>query len=177
MKKILSVAMCMLVVAAFASDPMEANSQFARDFLPVWKVSTTNAIAVAEAMPAELYDYKPNDSSMTFREQIVHMAFTSLILTQMFADDQKVGFEGPDMSGKSKEEVVDYLKGNIETATELIAGMSEEVSKEEVKVFSGKMLKRYIAVMFVQDHLANHRAKANLYIRMNDIKPPAYGFF
>jgi hypothetical protein len=27
------------------------------------------------------------------------------------------------------------------------------------------------AVIFIQDHLTNHRAKANLYIRMNHIDP------
>ena len=30
---------------------------------------------------------------------------------------------------------------------------------------------------FVQDHITNHRAKANLYVRIADIKPPGYGYF
>ena len=33
---------------------------------------------------------------------------------------------------------------------------------------------RAFALFYVQDHLANHRAKANLYVRMNGIEPPTY---
>lgn len=177
MRNPLIILFCIGFTTALASDPPEANSQFARDFMPAWQVSTQNAIDVAEAMPADLYDYKPNDSSMTFREQITHISFTTLFLAKMFAADEPTEYKEPDLTGKSKEEVVNYLKGNLQQATQLIADMSEKAANEEVKVFSGKMMKRYVAVLFVQDHLTNHRAKANLYIRMNDIKPPAYGFF
>ncbi|MEQ8472783.1 MAG: DinB family protein [Marinoscillum sp.] len=177
MRKTLVFTFLVMALASQASDPTEAKSQFARDFLPVWQTSTDIAIQVAEAMPEELYNYKPNDSSMTFREQVIHMAFTTLYLSKVFVANENPEYKEPDMSASSKEEVVEYLKGNIEKATALISEMTEEASQEEVKVFSGKMMKRYIAVMFVQDHLANHRAKANLYIRINNIKPPEYGFF
>ncbi|WP_170148115.1 DinB family protein [Marinoscillum furvescens] len=176
MKNFITLIVFLSAVAAYAADP-EPKSQYVKDILPVWEVSTQNALAVARAMPADLYDFKPSDSSMTFSEQIVHIAYTSLWLTQRFAADQVQEYSQPDFSGKSKEEVVAYLEGNLKKATELLVAMPEEKAQEEVKVFSGKMLKRYVALMFVQDHLANHRAKANLYIRMNDIKPPAYGFF
>jgi len=39
---------------------------------------------------------------------------------------------------------------------------------------SGNTVSRAFAFFYVQDHVTNHRAKANLYIRMNNIKPPAY---
>lgn len=176
MKNLLTLIFCFFTIVVLAGD-QEPKSQYVKDILPVWEVSTQNALEVARAMPADLYDYQPNDSSMTFSEQIVHIAYTSLWLTQRFAADEMQEYNQPDFSGKSKEEVVAYLEGNLKKATELLLAMPDEKAQEEVKVFSGKMLKRYVALMFVQDHLANHRAKANLYIRMNDIKPPAYGFF
>lgn len=166
-----------LIVASQAIAQDNPKSEFARDFLPVWTTSTNNAVEVAQAMPEELYDYKPNDSSMTFREQIVHIGFTVSFLTTYFTSETKPEFNEPDFANKSKADVVAYLQDNILKATEIIFNMTEEASQEEVRVFSGKMMKRYVAILFVQDHLTNHRAKANLYIRINEMKPPAYGFF
>lgn len=177
MSKYLFITFLTFTLTSQANTPEEAKSQFGKDFLPVWQTSTNIALQVAEAMPAALYDYKPNDSSMTFREQVIHMAFTTLYLSRVFANDENLKYEEPDMSESSKEEVIAYLKSNIDQATTLISEMTEEASQEEVRVFSGKMMKRYVAIMFIQDHLTNHRAKANLYIRINNIKPPEYGFF
>lgn len=155
----------------------EPKSEFAKDFLPVWTTSTNIAVQVAEAMPEDLYDFKPNDSSMTFREQIIHIGFTSYFLTAYFTQEEKPEYNEPDMAGKSKDEVVAYLKENIAKATAMIAEQTDAQMKEEVQAFSGEMMKRYMTIYFVQDHLTNHRAKANLYIRINNIKPPEYGFF
>ena len=30
------------------------------------------------------------------------------------------------------------------------------------------------AMFYVQDHMSNHRAKSNLYVRMNGVEPPEY---
>ncbi|MEQ9297122.1 MAG: hypothetical protein RIF33_01095 [Cyclobacteriaceae bacterium] len=57
-------------------------------------------------------------------------------------------------------------------ATERIKSMTDNQANETIDAFAGKKLKRYIPVLFVQDHMANHRAKANLYIRMKGLKPP-----
>ena len=62
----------------------EPKSEFAKDFLPVWNTSTSIAIQVAEAMPENLYDFKPNDSSMTFRQQLIHLGYTSYFLMDYF---------------------------------------------------------------------------------------------
>jgi len=39
---------------------------------------------------------------------------------------------------------------------------------------SGNTVSRAFSLFYVQDHMANHRAKTNLYIRMNGIQPPEY---
>ena len=46
--------------------------------------------------------------------------------------------------------------------------------KTTVMYHSGNTVSRAFALFYVQDHMANHRAKANLYLRMNNIQPPEY---
>ncbi|MEO9477228.1 MAG: DinB family protein [Cyclobacteriaceae bacterium] len=177
MKKLnLTILFSLLAISLFAQD-MEPKSQFAKDYLSIWQVTTKNVIDIAEAMPEDFYDYKPNDSSKTFADQIGHIAMTTLYLSKGFVNGDWGTYNDGSMAGKSKTEVVDLLKENLDESTKIIAGMPDEAANETIKAFGGKMVKRYVAVLFIQDHLTNHKAKANLYIRMNDIKPPAYAFF
>jgi hypothetical protein len=52
--------------------------------------------------------------------------------------------------------------------------MQEQLDETCVMYHSGNTVSRAFAFFYVQDHMANHRAKSNLYIRMNNIKPPEY---
>jgi hypothetical protein len=45
-----------------------------REFIEDWKISKQFTLEVADAMPAESYDFKPNPEEMTFGEQLVHIA-------------------------------------------------------------------------------------------------------
>ncbi|GAB4240252.1 MAG: hypothetical protein Tsb0034_16660 [Ekhidna sp.] len=176
LKKLILGSFCLITLTIQAQD-YEPKSQFAKDFLPVWLSSVEHTKEVANAMPAELYQYQPNDSSKTFAGQIGHIAFTTLYLANAFAVDIQSPYEDPETKDMTKNELITYLSSQLDKATQAICAMTDEQVNDTVKVFGGKTAKRYVAVMFVQDHLANHRAKANLYIRMNDIKPPSYRFF
>ncbi len=176
MKSTITLILIYVSLALSAQD-YNPQSQFAKDFIPVWIVSVKNTLDVAKAMPEELYNYQPNDSSKTFGDQIGHIAMTSLYLAKGFVNGDWGTYDDGQMEGKTKDEIVSLLETNLNEATNLIVSMTEEASTETIKAFGGKMLKRYVTILFIQDHLTNHRAKANLYIRMNDIKPPAYAFF
>lgn len=177
MKSIL-VTCCMLVMlSAFSQGGIEAQSSFGKHFLPIWEVSTKNAIDVAMAMPDDLYSFKPNDSSKTFAEQMVHIATSTSGLAKRFVTGESGGGNNPNAAEMSKSEIINLMKESFAETTGIIAAMTETQANETVQVFGGKEVTRYMAVMFVQDHLTNHRAKANLYIRINDIRPPRYAFF
>ncbi len=176
MKTSLSALLLSLItLMAMAQD--EPKSQFGKDFLHVWTVSMKNAIDVAEAMPEEYYGYKPADTTKTFGDQIGHIGFTCDYLSKGFVEGEWGEYKDPDTSEMSKAEVVAYLKEKMDLATARIKSMTDEQANETIEAFAGRKLKRYVTVLFIQDHLTNHRAKANLYIRLKGIKPPAYAFF
>lgn len=177
MKSLLTTVCVLIAISLMAGNTKEAQSSFGKNFLPIWEVSTNNALDVAKAMPEDLYDYKPNDSSRTFAEQMVHIATSSKGIAEGFITGQRSGGESPKASELSKTQIIELMEKNFALVADMIAEMTDAQANETIKVFGGKEVVRYIAVMFIQDHLANHRAKANLYIRMNDIRPPRYGFF
>src|SRR5262249_31193065 len=54
-------------------DPVLDIPEFVRD----WQVSKQFTLDVANAMPTELYSFKPNPDEMTFGEQMIHIAIAN----------------------------------------------------------------------------------------------------
>src|SRR5690349_8506957 len=58
--------------------------QFRDSFLKHWVVERGYTLAVAEAMPADQYDFKPNPVQRSFGEQLVHLAGANLAYFSAF---------------------------------------------------------------------------------------------
>jgi hypothetical protein len=52
------------------------------EFVRDWQISKQFTIDVANAMPAELYDFRPNPEEMTFGEQMLHIAVSNVFRDQ-----------------------------------------------------------------------------------------------
>lgn len=156
------------------NDPV-AKTEFTKMYLPVWFEAIEHCVAVAEAMPDELYDYKPTAVSKTFGEQMVHIATSTKLLTQRYVEGLEVKPGNVDAKVMTKLEIIEFLKTNFSYTTDVILNVGQDKLNETCKMYhSGNVVSRAFALFYVQDHLANHRAKANLYIRMNSIAPPEY---
>lgn len=177
MKKIsLILLICVLFLQfSIAQDQRIPKTAFTKMYLPVWQEAMEHCIAVAEAMPEEKYSYKPTEISKTFAEQMVHIAYTIPLLTKRYVQGMEVEVVRPDASTMTKAEIVELLKEGFEYTIEVIYTIDQaQLEETTVMYHSGNTVSRAFAFFYVQDHMANHRAKSNLYIRMNDIDPPEY---
>lgn len=151
------------------------KTAFTKMYLPVWLEAKEHCLDVAKAMPAELYSFKPADVSKTFGEQMVHIAHTVKLLTQRYVQGMEVKPNTPDATKMTKEEIVKLLENGFDYTTKVIYTIEQEQLDETCIMYhSGNTVSRSFAFFYVQDHMANHRAKSNLYIRINNIKPPEY---
>ena len=67
MKLFVSVALCTLFsFATFAAEGTKGPSKYSGEFAKHWKTARELTLAVADAMPAENYDFKPNPEEMSF---------------------------------------------------------------------------------------------------------------
>lgn len=156
----------------FAQAP---KTDFTKMYLPVWLEARAHCLAVANAMPEELYSYKPTEVSKTFAEQLVHIAHTVELLTQRYVQGMEVKPNTPDASKFTKAEIIKLLEEGFDYTTNVIYTIEQQQLDEACVMYhSGNTVSRAFAFFYVQDHMANHRAKANLYIRMNNIQPPEY---
>lgn len=176
MKKIVLVLLTLItqcMINAQAKDTPQ--TEFTKMYLPVWQEATEHCLAIARAMPEEKYNYKPTEVSKTFAEQMVHIAASTKLLTQRYVEGADVKPKTPDASLMKKNEIIELLEQNLSYTENIIITIEQEKLNESCKMYhSGNIVSRAFALFYVQDHLANHRAKANLYIRMNGIEPPEY---
>lgn len=153
----------------------EPKTPFTKMYLPVWLEARDHCLDVARAMPEERYSYKPTGVSKTFGEQMVHIAHTVELLTKRYVQGMEVTPNTPDASKMTKAEILDLLEQGFAYTTGVIYQIEQpQLDETCVMYHSGNTVSRAFAFFYVQDHMANHRAKANLYIRMNGIQPPEY---
>ena len=176
MRKAVNVIYALLFTTVlFGQDEKEPLTPFTRMYLPVWQTATEHCLEVARAMPEELYNYKPTEVSMTFGEQMVHIAYTVELLTKRYVQGMEVVPNAPEASELSKTEILSMLENGFEYVTEVIHSIEQpQLDETCVMYHSGNTVSRAFALFYVQDHMNNHRSKANLYIRINGIQPPGY---
>lgn len=175
MKNVISVAFLLLVFGNVVAQPKEPITDFGKMYLPVWLEAKRHCLDVANTMPESLYSYKPTEVSKTFAEQMVHIAYTVELLCKRYVQGMEVQPNTPDASKMSKAEIVDMLNKGFDYVTQVIYNIHQSQLDETCKMFhSGNTVSRALGLVYVQDHMANHRSKANLYIRMNNIQPPEY---
>ena len=151
------------------------KTDFTRMYLPVWKEASKHCLDVAMAMPEEMYSFKPTEVSKTFAEQMVHIAAANKLITNRYILGMDVKPNTPDAAQLSKAEIIVMLEKSFSYTTTVIINISQDKLDETCTMYhSGNTVSRAFALFYVQDHMANHRAKSNLYIRMNNIDPPEY---
>ena len=176
MKPFLVYALFILApLVTLAQSQAIPKTEFTKMYLPVWLEAKKHCLEVAEAMPAELYGFKPTEVSKSFAEQMVHIGYTIELLTKRYVQGMDVIPNAPDATKMSKAEILRLLKKGFDYTTHVIYSIEQGQLDETCTMYhSGNVVSRAFAFFYVQDHMANHRSKSNLYLRLNDIKPPAY---
>lgn len=153
----------------------EPITDFGKMYVPVWQEAREHCLEVARAMPEEKYSWKPTEVSKTFAEQMVHIGYTIKLLTQRYVEGMEVTGQTPPAAGMTKADIIRMLEEVFDYTEKVIYAITEEkLTQTTIMYHSGNTVSRKFAFFYVQDHLTNHRAKANLYIRLNGIQPPEY---
>ncbi len=167
----LFVFFCVSLLTAQTSET--PKTPFTKMYLPVWQEATEHCLEVARAMPEDRYTYRPTEVSKTFAEQMVHIGYTVELLTKRYVQGMEVVPNTPDASAMTKAEILELMEQGFDYVRKVINTIEQEQLDETCVMYhSGNTVSRAFALFYVQDHMNNHRAKANLYIRMHGIDPP-----
>lgn len=172
-----------LVLLAASAAGAFAQSTVKEAMIKHWKTSGEFTLAVARAMPADGYDFKPNAEQMSYGQLMAHIAGVN-----QNACANASGLDRPALTGKIGEWAKDTLKVSVDRDTAIgflessfafcdraVAAMTAErfdnvVGPANRKLTGFEWLWGYFT------HTAHHRGQAEVYLRVKGIKPPEYTF-
>lgn len=163
---------------AFAQVP--GGNRVATIFQNQLSLVESDVVSLAEAMPAEKYDFRPTAGEFTgvrtFGEQVMHVA-TMIYMTSAIVLEEKSPYgpgtndNGPD-DIKGKDAIVTYLKSSIAYARKAMASLTEQNALDPLKTYFGSQPRAEVASGLAY-HSYDHYGQMVVYARMNGIVPPA----
>ena len=175
-RRILVLWVVSLAIAASAQIPKVNSVLDMSEFVHDRQISKQFTIDVANAMPADLYGFKPNPDEMTFGEQMVHIAVSNL-----YRFNRIKGIKPPfplDLTRpmpSDKESTIKMLEQSFDYVIAVLPQVTPEQLQRTWHIPSWKGRndpdgRAMILNMFV--HARHHRAQCEVYMRAKGIKPP-----
>ncbi len=181
----------MKILLGFAATAIFAAMAFAADkaapsmsdvFNGQIKMLESEVVPLAEAMPADKYDFRPTQGEFkgvrTFSQQMTHIAAVNYEVAAAALGEKNPSETGESENGpasiKGKEAVVKYLKDSLAYAHKAAAAVTPTNAMELMPspFGSGKMPRLDLVTIFAW-HSFDHYGQAVEYLRMNGIVPPA----
>jgi len=165
---------------ASAQTPKPDSLLDMQEFVHDWQISKQFTLDVANAMPAELYSFKPNPDEMTFGEQMIHIA-----ISNVYRFHEISGVKTPfalDLNNLPSPEKASAVK-SLEQSFDYVLSVLPQITAQQlhrtwhIPSWKGRNDpdgRAMILNMFV--HTAHHRAQGEVYMRAKGIKPPDYTF-
>ena len=172
-------ALCLAVYSAAQTAPANSILDMA-EFVHDWEISRQFTLDVANAMPAELYSFKPNPDEMTFGEQMIHIAGSNVFRFQQISGVKPpFVFDPAKPPASDKQSVQKMLEQSFDYVIDVLPRITPEQLKRTWHIPSWKGRndpdgRAMVLNMFV--HTAHHRAQCEVYMRVKGIKPPDYRF-
>jgi uncharacterized damage-inducible protein DinB len=176
MKSTTLLTLFMLAAPAFAQSTIKDA------LVKHWKTSGEFTTAVAEAMPADGYNSRPNPDEMSFGQLMAHIAVAnnnacalasgmerpqSPQAVAAFLKDNKVEIDKPTATA--------FVKSSFDFCNRAVEGITME--KLDAMVKSGqRQMTGFEWLWSYFTHTAHHRGQAEVYLRVKGIKPPTYVF-
>jgi uncharacterized damage-inducible protein DinB len=176
----LVVLLSIAAAAAVAQNPPVNSVLDMSEFVHDWQVSKQFTIDVANAMPADLYSFKPNPEEMSFGEQMVHIAGANVFrFNEITGTTPPFRFDPAKPLPSDKQTVLRLLDQSFDYVLEVLPKITPDQLRRTWHIPSWKGRtdpdgRAMILNMFV--HTAHHRAQCEVYMRAKGIKPPDYAF-
>ena len=176
-------------IAFIKVDKKSTKINAAESYLVALNGVKAYTLEIAEAMPADKYNFRPHDSVRSFGEQMAHIGMSSKFLMEMFIKGEpmptdpevfaNIGKMEKEM-GNSKEACIKALTETFDSIIAMHEGMDAESLKETFIIpFDPNQPKftKEKGFQFINEHIAHHRGQALVSLRMQGIKAPAYRLY
>ncbi len=141
--------------------------------LEQWNEIGRKLIVIAEDLPEDKYDYKPNPDSRTFVAQLLHVSASMYYFTDS-AQGQKPRYsDDPKRDNlKTKAEIVAFVKKCVEDGAAVIKAKGDKGLNENVNAGGPHLDRLYDLAYGLIEHSGEHYGQLVVYYRNNGLVPP-----
>ncbi|WP_209405414.1 DinB family protein [Pseudozobellia sp. WGM2] len=175
--KHLLILTSVMLFSSLAKPIFAQESDFIKEYLERLEKSKEYLILIAETMPENKYEFKATSESMSFAENLMHIAWamdwhSESLMGGREARDWETDTELK-VDEKSKKEMIAKISETFDKTIEFIANFDPNRLEERLDYFGADRTKRQI-LLLLADHITHHRGQMLVYMRLNGLQPPRY---
>jgi uncharacterized damage-inducible protein DinB len=150
-----------------------ACTTLACDVLADWERTRQLIVNIADAMPADKFSYKPTPAQRTYGEQVMHIVQVDLKLLSTLG--AKAPAPSINMQATTKADVMAALRQSFDYGAAVLKEFDDQRLLERVASlpFMGPTASRARVIYFSMQHSQDIYGQMAVYLRLNDITPPA----
>lgn len=155
-----------------AAPPKPAPSR-SQAVLETWNDIGRKLIAIAEDLPEDKYDYKPNPDSRTFVAQLLHASAAMYYFTDP-AEGKKPHFSDDPKREElqTKAQIVAFVKKCVQDGADVIKAKGDKGMNESVPAGGPRLTRLYDLAYGLAEHSGEHYGQLVVYYRINGMVPP-----
>ena len=174
----LLVALVFLAMPALAQEakkaaPPKPAPSPSQAVLESWNDIGRKLIAIAEDLPEDKYDYKPNPDSRTFVAQLLHASASMYYFTDPAQGKKPHLPDDPKRDElQSKAQIVAFVKKCVQDGADVIKAKGDKGMNVSVAA-GGPTLTRISDLAYgLTEHSGEHYGQLVVYYRINSMVPP-----
>ena len=171
-------AFLILAFAAIYTSNVRAQStppNFLVEFERQFEASADKFVALAKAMPAESYDWRPMDGVASVVSVYMHVArynyFYPEIALGVHSPMGAAEYDSWEAGVTDKEKAVAILAESMEHVRRVVAAMSSKDLEEQTRLY-GRDVGQWAVLLQLVAHMNQHLGQSIAYARMNRVVPP-----
>lgn len=174
---IISILFCSLMINQISAQEMDnttgnSPSLLAQLVANDLQGASKKIIALADAVPADDYNWRPEKGVRSVGEVYVHIAMSNYFFLSYLGAKMPQGFDkNAEKNMTDKKDIVNFLKQSFDDAQKFLSGYSDTDYDTMVELPFGKFSKKQI-LMLTATHVHEHLGQSIAYARTNHIVPP-----
>jgi len=156
--------------AEAAQDPGGATAR--GDLIKDWESQKASMMGIADAMPEETFDYQSTPAQRSYGEQVMHIASVNVRLLGLVGGDvAPPAFDADSVT--TKAEMLQALSDSYDYGIALLNAQTDASMNETIEAaFLGPSVRARV-FWFLLGHSLDIYGQMAVYLRLNDVVPPA----
>jgi uncharacterized damage-inducible protein DinB len=169
MVRVLATMMVAVVMTAAGVTAQTSAEGLAGDLERDWSAQKQRMVDLAEAMPAEKYAFKATPAQRSFAEQLLHLAEAHVAMLKRLDPGAKIPAPTP-----SKDHARDAVVRSLSDAYDYgLAVITSDRDRNWSAPAAAGQPSPARTVWAAMNNASNHYGQCVVYLRLNDIVPPA----